>query len=193
MSYEGKRGRDGIICTILTFAAAPYLTKVAVAGHAPIAIQQSIEAPVVQRYEQAPIIEQAPIVQKYEPAPIVEQAPIVQQYEAPIAQRYEPAGIYEQKYESAGPVVQKYEQGPYVSQHYESAPVLSTYTTKTYAAPAPVLSSAPLGHYEVASPHAYGTKGLPLAAPALLSARAPVSPVYAAKGLGGHQGYLIKK
>lgn len=140
------------------------------------------QAPIVQRYEQAPIIEQAPIVQRYEQAPIIEQAPIVQKYETgPLINtaqynQYEPVAQYAQ-----GPIVQKYETGPIIS----SAPLLSGYTTKTYAAPAPILtaSSSILG----VGPSAYGlgaTKGYGLAPQQLLNSH--LSPAYASKSLSGY-------
>lgn len=127
---------------------APYLTKQVIAAPAPIAIQQSYEAP---------IIEHAPIVQKYEPAPAV----------------LAPAPHYE-----AAPLI---EAGPVLHKTYD-APLLSGYTTKTYAAPAPILSS--YQHAPLAVAHPYATKGYAAAPLGLKSGL--LSPAYAAKGLGAY-------
>ncbi|KAI2797250.1 hypothetical protein BLOT_011231 [Blomia tropicalis] len=190
------------------YIKTPVVAAAPIAAAAPLAIQQSYEAPIVQHYEPAPaVIEQAPIVQqKYEPAPaIIEQAPIVEQ-------RYEPAPIVQQRYEPAAPIVQqRYEPAPApaIYEHGPSPALISTYTTKTYAAPAPILSAAPApvayaGAYDSPAiahgplPSAYATKTIEpvgYSSASLLGVKAPLaSPVLAAKTLGsiGYAG-LIKK
>ncbi len=172
------------------------------AAPAPLAIQQSIEAPIVQKYESGPaVIDAAPVVQQYEQAPIIQQryepAPIVQQQYEP-APIIEQAPIVQQRYEPAA--ASYIEQAPIVQQQrvYEPSPVISTYTTKTYAAPAPILSAPQAIAYQSApAPLAYAaTKGAPaygLPSAALLGLKSPLaSPAFAAKTLSSLP-YIKKK
>ncbi|KAH9398994.1 hypothetical protein TYRP_018380 [Tyrophagus putrescentiae] len=167
---------------------APYIkAPVVAAAPAPLAIQQSIEAPIVQKYESGPaVIDAAPVVQQYEQAPIIQQ-------------RYEPAPIVQQQYEPA-PIIEQAPIAPIVQQQrvYEPSPVISTYTTKTYAAPAPILSAPQAIAYQSApAPLAYAaTKGAPaygLPSAALLGLKSPLaSPAFAAKTLSSLP-YIKKK
>ncbi|UXI22089.1 LIM domain protein [Sarcoptes scabiei] len=119
---------------------APYINKnIAHEPMAPIAIQQSAEHATIAKYDAAPaLIEPIPsahgyseglIADKYEPSPmLMNHEPSMISQAEPLISKYEPAG----------PII---DAAPIVSKPIESAPVLSTYTTKTYASPAPILTS----------------------------------------------------